>query len=171
MMTVTRGVAGATTSLVLSLSLLSASGCDRSGSEEARRQAREVKVRNVQLEKNLADAGLEIRNLRAELQAVGQSRDELQETIAELVEQRDEALTAAQQAQDLVRQVTARVSGQVGATATLEKQVADLKALVAEQQAIIEELHKDVTGPPAAGKPPAEVNEPILPPPEPNEGL
>ena len=74
-------------------------------------------------------------------------------------EERDEAVGLAQQAQDAM---TTQSSGQANVTAALQKQVAELTNLVAEQQKLIDQLQKhDATE--TGGVPP------VLP--DPNTGL
>jgi chromosome segregation ATPase len=121
---------------------LVAGGCDKRGLEEARQEARDAKMEKVKLEKNLADAIQEISALKAELDAVRQSRDQFQEQLDALKQERDEAFTLAQQAQEVITQLTTRASGQASTTAALQKQIDELQALVDEQQTIIEELQQ-----------------------------
>jgi predicted RNase H-like nuclease (RuvC/YqgF family) len=114
-------------------------GCGSKALEQARQEAREAKVAVQQLKHSLGLAEKEIANMRAELKAVRQSRDELQESIDQANKERDKALGFAQQAQEAI---TAQSSGQVSATVSLQKQVAELAALVAEQQKLIDQLNK-----------------------------
>jgi DNA repair exonuclease SbcCD ATPase subunit len=141
----------------LMLLILVLSGCDKRALEEARQEARDAKLEKVKLEKNLADAIQEISALKAELDAVRGSRDEFQEKLDALKQERDEALTLAEQAQEVITQLTTRASGHAGARAALEKQVEELQALVDEQQATIEELRQGQAGRITAGQPPEEM--------------
>ncbi len=136
------------------------SGCDKRAVEQAQQEAREAKTTVQQLKHNLALAEKEIANAKAELNVVKQSRDELQEQVKGANEERDQALELAQKAQEAA---LARSGGQTSATAALQQQVAELNALVAEQEKLIEQLKK------------GEAAEPVLPPDEPlptepNEG-
>ncbi len=151
-------------------------GCKDRGLQQAQEEAAEAKATVERLKFNLEQARKETSTLRAEFNAVRQSRDELEEKVARLIEERDQAVTVTRQAQDVINELAARSSGQAGATAALEQQIADLRALVEEQQALIEQLQKGVTGEPPAEppvEPPVEVPEEPLPeeplPPEPNE--
>ena len=154
--------------LLLSVAL---TGCKDRGLQQAQEQAAEAKATVERLKFNLEQARKETSTLRAEFGAVRQSRDELEEKVAQLIQERDEAATVAQQAQEVINELAARSSGQAGATAALEQQIAELRALVAEQQALIEQLQKGEAPEPTAEppvEPPEEVPEEPLPP-EPNE--
>ncbi len=138
------------------------SGCDRQALEDAQQEAREAKTTVQQLKHSLGLAEKEIANVKAELTAVRQRRDELQDEVKQANQERDEALEFAQQAQQAI---TAQSSGQATATAALQRQVAELTALVAEQQKLIEQLPKGT----AVEPPPVPPTGP--PPVDPNEGL
>jgi len=116
--------------------------------QKAQQEAKEAKTTVVSLELRLTGAIKEIDDLKAELRAVRQTRDELQEQIDKARQERDEAVTLGEQANEAVTRLTAASKGQAGATAGLEKQIADLKTLVAEQQKIIEDLQKGVSAQP-----------------------
>jgi chromosome segregation ATPase len=115
-------------------------GCEGREAEKARQEAREAKVTVVKLEKNLADAIQEVSALKAELGAVQQARDELQERVDELLAERDKASALVQRAEEVITQLTARANGEASATAALRQQIAELQALVKEQEKTIEEL-------------------------------
>jgi len=147
--------------------LLLVAGCEDRGLDEARKEAVSARAEAERLKFNLEKARQEISELKAELHAVRQSRDELQESVAQLVQERDEALTYAAEAQDSVVALTSRAQGQISATAALEQEIAQLRDLVEEQQALLEQLQKG-----EAAAPPAEAIPDVLPddsiPPEPN---
>jgi chromosome segregation ATPase len=154
---------------VLSLGLLLPVGCQDRKVQEARQQTAEAKANAAKLEVSLARAAKEITDLKAELKAVKQTRDELQAQMDRAGQERDQALTLARQAKDVITQLSTQADGQAGATAALERQVADLKALVKEQQKTIEELQKA----PVAATPvdvSTEVDANQVPTPEPNDG-
>jgi len=127
---------------ILTICVLTLAGCKGRELEKARREAREAKVTVVRLKKNLDDAKKEISELKAERDAFREARDELQQREDQLIKDQEEASALVQRAEEMIVQLTARANGQAGATAALEKQVADLKALVAEQEKIIEELQQ-----------------------------
>lgn len=136
------------------------SGCDKRAVEQAQQEAREAKATVQQLKHNLALAEKEIAKVKAELTVVKQGRDDLQEQIKQANEERDQALDLAQKAQDAA---LAKSGGQASATTALQQQIAELNALVAEQEKLIEQLKK------------GEIDEPVPPPDEPvpiepNEG-
>ena len=146
-------------------------GCSNRGLQQAQEEAAEAKATVERLKFNLEQARKETSTLRAEFNAVRQSRDELEEKVARSIEERNQAATVAQQAQEVIKELAARSSGQAGATAALEQEIAELRALVAEQQALIEQLQKDAAAEATAEppvEPPVEVLEEPLPP-EPNE--
>jgi len=127
---------------VLTICVLTLTGCKGRELEKAQREARQAKVTIVKLESNLADAIQEISEMKAERDAFRQARDELQQRENQLIKDQEEASTLVQRAEEMIKQLTARANGQAGATAALEKQIADLKALVTEQEKIIEELQQ-----------------------------
>jgi len=149
------------------LPLLLLGGCKSRALEEAQQEASDAQVTIERLKHNLNEATREMSRLKAELGAVRQTRDEVQGDIAQLIQERDQALALAQQTQETVARLTARASGQVTAATALERQIADLKALVAEQQKLIEQLQKGATAEPLA-EPPVEGTEEPLPA-EPND--
>lgn len=130
-----RAIRRAPTALLLALAvgLPTISGCTDSKQDE---EIREARATVAKLELRMTKALEEISTLKAELNAVKQSREELQTQVGQFLHERD-------QAQETITQLTARGSGQANLTASLEKQVADLTALVEEQQALIEQLQKD----------------------------
>jgi chromosome segregation ATPase len=136
-------------SVLLLFGLLVPAGCGDRDAQNARREAAEAKATVAKLELRLAGAVQELDKTRAELKAVRQTRDELQEQIDGMKQQRDKALTDSQQAKELLTSLTARSSGQASTTASLEKQVAELKALVEEQQRVIEDFQKTAAARPA----------------------
>jgi len=156
--------------VLLLLGLLLPAGCKERGVQKARQEAADAKAAAAALEVKLTRAREEISKANAEVKAVKQTRDELQEQIDKFRQERDQALALSQQARELVTNLTARADGQAGVTAGLEKQIADLKATVQEQQKEIEELRKGVTAQPVGAETPVETDKDKTPPPaEPNE--
>ncbi len=156
--------------VLLLLGLLLPAGCRDRGLTQAQEEAREAKAAAAKLEGSLGVARREVSETKAELKAVKQARDELQEQIDTFRQERDQALALSQQARELVTNVTARADGQAGVTAGLEKQIAELKGVVQEQQKMIEELQKGATVQPVGVETPAESAKDKTPPPaEPNE--
>lgn len=131
--------------LLLTAALLATPGCGDSDLEKAQKDAREAKATVKKLELSLERAMREISDLKNELSVVRQTRDELQKQVDQLAQERDKAAVLAQQAEQVITHLSTRAEGQVGATAALRKQIDDLKAVVADQQALIEELQKGGT--------------------------
>lgn len=156
--------------VLLLLGLLLPAGCKDRSEQKARQEAADAKATVAKLELRLAGAIQEISDLKAELKAVRQTRDELQEQTDKVKQDRDQALALSQGAKEVIANLAAKADGQAGDKAGLEKQIADLKAVVQEQQKVIEELQKGATAPPAEAEPPAEAGKDKTPPPaEPNE--
>lgn len=142
-----RTIVSARVPLLLMVVLLVAAGCGDSDLEKAQQDAREAKATVKKLELSLARAMQEIADQRAELTVVRETRDELQKQVDQLVQERDNAAALAQQAEQVITQLSTRAEGQVSTTAALRRQIEDLKAVVADQQALIEELQQTVAEP------------------------
>ncbi len=154
---------------LLLLGLLLPAGCRDRGLRQAQEDAEEAKTAAAKLEGSLGVARREISEAKAELKAVKQARDELQEQIDRFRQERDQALSLSQQAKELVTNLSARADGQAGVTAGLEKQIAELKALVQDQQKIIEDLQKGATAQPVDAETTAVTDKEKTPPAEPND--
>lgn len=148
-----RAAASTAGGFLLGLTLLVTAGCGKGGVEEAQQEAREAKATVKKLELNLDRAMREISDLKNELGVVRETRDELQRQVDQLVQERDKASVLAQQAEQVITHLSTRAEGQVSATAALRKQIEDLKAVVADQQALIEELQKGGLEPVPADQP------------------
>ncbi len=131
-----------TASLVLLVGLLNMAGCDSSALEEAEQEARKAKATVSALELSIAQSEQKISDLKEELSIVRETRDELQSQSDQIVEERDQALLLAQQAEQVITELTTRASGQNSAAEALRKEIVGLKRLVGEQAALIEELQK-----------------------------
>jgi chromosome segregation ATPase len=130
--------------LPLMVFCLVSGGCKGRELEKAEREAREAKATVATLELALAKHISEISDLKAELNVVRQTRDELQERVDDLLAERDNASAVVQHAEQMITQLTARANGQASTTAALKKEITELKTLVAEQQTVIEELQQGV---------------------------
>ena len=113
--------------------------------EEARQEARRAKATVSALELNIAKREQTISDLKEELNIVRETRDDLQKQADQLTQERDQASVLAQQAEQVITHLSDRASGQSNATAALQKEIEELKALVADQAALIEELQKSVS--------------------------
>jgi len=151
--------------ILLLLGLLVPAGCGDRDAQRARQEAAEAKANVAKLELRLAGAVQEISETKAELKAVRRTRDELQEQMDSIKQERDQALTLSRQAKEVITNLTARSSGQASTTAGLQKQIAELKALVQEQRRVIEDFRKAAAPHPAEaetakdGATPAEPND------------
>jgi len=128
-------------------------GCKDRALDQAQQEAREAKATINKLNYSLKTAAEEIATVKAELAAVRQGREETQKQMDQLVRERDQAATFAQNAQEAITRLTTQTSGQGSTTAALQKQAAELKTLVEEQQKLIEQLQKGATAQPAATPP------------------
>ncbi len=128
--------------LLLTVILLVTGGCGDSDLEEAQQDARQAKATVKKLELSLDRAMREIADLKNELRVVRETRDELQRQADQLAQERDQASVLAQQAEQVITHLSTRAEGEVNATAALRKQIEDLKAVVADQQALIAELQE-----------------------------
>jgi predicted RNase H-like nuclease (RuvC/YqgF family) len=154
--------------ILLLFGLLIPTGCGDRDTAKARKEGSDARAAVARLELQLTAARDEIAAMKAELKAVRQTRDDLQQQIDQIKQERDQASGLAQQANELIKQVTAKADGQAGTTVALQKQIADLKALVKEQQAMIEEL-KNATAQPVEATEKTEDAGTQPPPVEPNE--
>jgi chromosome segregation ATPase len=129
------------------LPLVMASGCRNRALEQARQEAREAKARAERLNGSMDMAAQEIATMKEELRSVRRTRDDLQKQVDQLMRERDQASTFAQQAQEAISGLTTRESGQRSVTAALEKQIAELNTLVEDQRKLIEQLQKGAAAP------------------------
>jgi len=132
-------------SVVLMAGPLGLSGCEESELEEARQDARRAKATVSTLELNIAKSEQTISDLKEELSIVRETRDDIQKQIDQLIQERDQATMLAEQAEQVITHLSDRASGQSTTTAALQKEIEELKALVADQAALIEELQKGVS--------------------------
>ena len=109
--------------LILTVGLLALPGCTEGDLEEAQQDAREAKKKVSTLEFSLA-------------------QDELQRQVDQLVPELDKARLLAGEAEQVIAKLSTRAKGQTSTTAALQKEIVDLKTLVADQAALIEELQK-----------------------------
>ncbi|MCY2950559.1 MAG: hypothetical protein NTU53_01110 [Planctomycetota bacterium] len=140
----------ASSTIVMLLPVLLLAGCKGRALDEAQQEAREAKATINKLNYSLKTAAEEIATAKAELDAVRQGRDETQKRMEQLIRERDQASTSAQHAQETVTRLTTQASGQDSMTVALQKQVAELKTLVEEQQKLIDQLPKSAPAQPGA---------------------
>jgi chromosome segregation ATPase len=128
-------------------------GCKGRALDEAQQEAREAKATVNKLNYSLKTAAEENATVKAELHAVQQNRDELKKRVDQLEQERDQASTSAQHAQEAITRLTTQANGQGSTAAALQKQVAELKTLVEEQQKLIDQLQKGAPAQPVATAP------------------
>ncbi|UCG48534.1 MAG: hypothetical protein JSU94_01920 [Phycisphaerales bacterium] len=144
------GVRGVVVRIVtVSACCLSLFGCKDRAGEKAKAEAAEARIALSKVRAELNRANGRIAELNEELQAVAQSRDELDLQVGQLIEQRDKALTLAQNSKAVTEKLMAHSSEQSRSTADFEAQIRQLnitieqhKTTIAQQQAYIEELQK-----------------------------
>lgn len=142
--------------LILLVGLMGLCGCRDGELEEARQEAREAKTTVTKLELRLSQAMQEISDLKDQLSVVREMRDELQKRVDQLIPDLDEARVVAQEAEQVITHLSTRADGQTSATAALQKQIEELRTLIADQQALIEELQKGAAEEPAVADVPVE---------------
>jgi archaellum component FlaC len=140
------------------LPLLFATGCRNRALEQAQQDSRDARVTIEKLKASVNAAAREIATVKEELSSVRQNRDELQKQVEQLLHERDQASTFAQQAQEAISKLTTQETGQRSVTAALEKQISELNTLVEDQRKLIEQLKGSAAQPatttaPAADKP------------------
>ncbi len=143
--------------------LVPLAGCRNRALEQSQQEAREAKAALNKLNYQLRTLEERIATKEAELFAVQQSREEFQKQVNQLQQERDQAATFAQQAQEAITRLTTQSNTRTNLTAALEKQVAELKSLVEAQQKRIEQLEKEAPAQSAGGartSPPTEPNQP-----------
>jgi len=146
---------------------LACGGCKDKARERALAEAEEAQTELNKVRGELARSKREVADLRKELTAAKETRDELHLKVEQFIKERTGAATAAEQAQEAVRTLTARSAEQAQSVESLQKELKQLRALVAEQQATIAEMQKRpevpagaaVGGDGAAGQQNSEPNE------------
>jgi len=131
---------------------LACGGCKDKARERALAEAEEAQTELNKVRGELARSKREVADLRKELTAAKETRDELHLKVEQFIKERTGAATAAEQAQSVE---------------SLQKELKQLRALVAEQQATIAEMQKRpevpagaaVGGDGAAGQQNSEPNE------------
>lgn len=137
--------------LIVSVLFLVCSGCKDEGKQKAIAEAEQAAISLTKLKTQLIRAEREIADLKEELDAVKASRDKLDLQMGNLMEERGNAIKAAQQAQEGVKSLTARSVEQTDNTSKLKIEIAQLRAtteaqsaVIEEQQATIEELEQTI---------------------------
>ena len=145
--------------MILMVALLSVAGCKGRELKQAKKDAREAKTTATRLQLQLNQVVQNHDALKDELNVVRETRDELQKLVDGLAEERDNASVLAQQAKQEIANLSSRAAGQTSEQASLQKEIEELKALVVEQQALIETLQAGASAEPNITDLPADPNE------------
>ena len=129
--------------IVLCCSLILIGCRDKNGrqaSEEAAETSSLPKIRS-----DLTKARREMADLKEELQAVKDIRDELDKQVAKITAERDKALKAATAAEQKVKDLTAQLGGLPENISSLENELKERNKLIESQQITISEQQATVT--------------------------
>ena len=88
---------------------------------------------------DLARARRELADLKEELAAVKDTRDELHAQVERLIAERGGAIATTEKTQETVRNLTAQSSQQAQTVGSLQNETKELRALVENQQTVITE--------------------------------
>lgn len=146
---------------ILMVALATVGGCKGRQLEEAKSEAREAKATIAKLQVRLNQIVQDHEALKDELSVVRETRDNLQKEADALKMERDDASALAEQAEQVITSLSHQAAGQTSTQDSLKKQIEELKALVAEQQSLIEELQAGVPTEPNIIDVPADPNEPV----------
>ena len=126
-------------------------GCEDEEKKKAIEDAEQSRRLLNRAEAKLTRAQKEIADLEALVYAVTDQRDKLEAQVKELLEDQGNVLAAAQDAQDGIRNLTAKSTAQTRNVAALQSRVEELTAIVqsqektiSEQEATIVELLKTI---------------------------
>ena len=147
-----RGVSERSILAVLCCSLI-LTGCREKSEQQESNQAAETTASLSKIRADLTKAKREIADLKEELQAVKDIRDELDKQVAQMVVERDNALKAATAAEQELKDLIAQLGEMPDSLKSLENElnhrneliesqqatIAEQQAAIAEQQAIITE--------------------------------
>jgi len=114
-------------------------GCDDGEKRKALAEAAQAKVELVKLRAEIVKLKGEISYLRQNLQTENQARDNLQQKLDQLLEEKDTAITEAQDNQQQNDNLVLVLAEQTKKANDLEKQVEQLRAVILELQAAIEQ--------------------------------
>jgi len=124
-------------------------GCEDEEKKKALAEAAEARMSLSKVTVDLTRAKSQIAYLKEELEAVKQTHNELQEQTEPLFGERDNAMAAAEKAQERIKNLTAQLNEQAESAGMLRKDIKELELVIekqertiAEQQVTIEELLK-----------------------------
>ena len=114
-------------------------GCKDKEKEKALVEAEEARTELNKVRGDLARTKREVTDLRKELDAAKETRDELHLKVEQLIRERTGVAAAAEQTQETVRALTAQSTEQAQSVESLQKEIKQLRALIETQQALITE--------------------------------
>ncbi len=126
-------------------------GCKDEEREQALAEAEEARLALVKVKTALSRANREITDLKEELAAVKETRNELQARIDQIIREHGSVVAEAGNAKERLRQLAAQSDDQAKSMSTVQSENAELKtmaetqqATIDEQKATIEELKKTI---------------------------
>jgi chromosome segregation ATPase len=129
--------------IVLCCSLILIGCRDKSGRQAGDEAAETTSL--SQIRSDLTKARREKTDLKEELQAVKDVRDELDKQVARITAERDNALKAAMAAEQKVKDLTAQLSGLPENLSSLENELKERNKLIESQQITISEQQATMT--------------------------
>lgn len=114
-------------------------GCKDEEKERALAEAEEARLELAKVKTALIRAHREAADLKEELAAVKETRNELQAQIDQIIKEHGTIIAQAGNAQERLRQLAAQSDDQAKSLSTLQSENSELKAMVESQQAIIDE--------------------------------
>jgi chromosome segregation ATPase len=132
--------------LVILICLLILIGCRQKNDQQASEDTAEMATSLSKIRSDLTKARRQITDLKEELQAVKDIRDELDKQMAQMTAERDNALKTAKTAEQKTQDLNAQLSERPDSLSSLENELKERNKLIesqqttiAEQQAIISE--------------------------------
>ncbi|MEJ2703626.1 MAG: hypothetical protein P8Z79_14405 [Sedimentisphaerales bacterium] len=121
-------------------------GCKDREKEEALAKAEEARMMLARLKTTLSRTNREMTDLKEELVAVKENRNELQAQVDQLVKERSGVMARAGDAQERIKLLTAQSDDQAKSVTVLRSEIAELKTLVESQQVTIDEQKATIEG-------------------------
>ena len=131
--------------LVIFVCSLMLIGCRQRDDQQANGESDEATRSLSKIRSDLTRAKREMVDLKEELQAVKDIRDELDKQVAKMTAERDDALKAAMAAEQKIKDLTAQLSELPESLSSLEKELKQRNELIESQQSTIAELQTAIT--------------------------
>ena len=132
--------------LLLSTCAIVLLGCEDDEKKKALEDVERSKTSLNKTEAKLTRAQRQIADLQEELDAVNEKRDTLDARVKGLLEERGRAVAVAEEAQEGIRNLTARSGNQTENVSTLQSQIDELTSIIESQERIISEQEAIPTG-------------------------